>query len=103
MRKVEVKRRGTQTLVNWVLPDLKGFDVDRIRVAIRGGQRLHGRFLSVLHVSGDLPPTATRFTVPPAQLVAGERYVFEVALEDLEGGALENRSLTYSDPYTVPR
>jgi len=103
MRKVEVRRRGAQTLVSWVLPDLKGFDVDRIRVAIRGGQRLHGRFLPVLHVSGDLPPTATRFTIPRAQLVAGERYVFEVALEDLEGGALENRSLTYSDTYTVPR
>ena len=103
MQKVEVKRRGAQTIVSWVLPDLQGFDIDRIRVAIRGGQRLHGRFLSVLYISGDLPPTATSFTVPPAQLVAGERYVFEVALEDLEAGALENRSLTYSDTYTVPR
>jgi hypothetical protein len=24
-------------------------------------------------------------------------------LEDLEGGQIENRSLTFSDPYTVPR
>ena len=103
MKKVEVKRRGAQTRVSWVLPDLAGFDVDRIRVAIRGGPRVHGRFLSVLYVSGDLPPTATAFTIPPGLLAAGERYVFEVALEDLEGGTLENRSLTYSEPYTVPR
>jgi hypothetical protein len=26
-----------------------------------------------------------------------------VMLEDLEGGELQNRSLTYSEPYTVPR
>jgi hypothetical protein len=32
----------------------------------------------------------------------GARYVFQVMLEDLEGGALENRSLSFSDPYTVP-
>jgi hypothetical protein len=31
----------------------------------------------------------------------GERYVFQVMLEDLEGGVLENRSSTFSEPYTV--
>jgi hypothetical protein len=51
----------------------------------------------------DLPPTATAFVIPPAVLAAGERYVLEVMLEDLEGGELQNRSLTYSEPYTVPR
>jgi hypothetical protein len=89
--------------VSWELPDLVGFDIDRIRVAVRGGKRLYERFLGVLYVSGDLPPTATAFVIPPAVLAAGERYVFEVMLEDLEGGELQNRSLTYSEPYTVPR
>jgi hypothetical protein len=103
MQKVEVRRRGAQTQVRWVLPALAGFDVDRIRVAIRGGQRVSGRFLSVLYTSDPLPPGATTFTVPPGLLAAGERYIFEVALEDLEAGALQNRSLTYSAPYVVPR
>jgi hypothetical protein len=53
-------------------------------------------------VSGDLPPTATSFRIPAGVLERGERYVFQVMLEDLENGRLENRSLTFSDPYTVP-
>jgi hypothetical protein len=100
---VRVTRSGPDTRVSWELPDLVGFDIDRIRVAVRGGKRLYERFLGVLYVSSDLPPTATAFVIPPAVLAAGERYVFEVMLEDLEGGELQNRSLTYSEPYTVPR
>jgi len=37
---------------------------------------------------------------PPGVLAQGERYVFQVMLEDLEGGQLENRSLTFSKPYS---
>ncbi len=103
MRKVEVQRRGAQTNVLWVLPDLAGVDVDRIRVAVRGGARISDRFLGVLFVSPALPPGATAYTIPSELLAAGERYIFEVALEDLEGGALQNRSLTYSDPFIAPR
>jgi hypothetical protein len=44
--------------VSRALPDLTGFDVARIRVAVRGGKRVYERFLEVLCVSGDLPPTA---------------------------------------------
>jgi hypothetical protein len=62
-----------------------------------------GRFLDTLHVSGDLPPTATAFRIQAAVLASGERYVFQVMLEDLEGGALENRSSTFSEPYYVSR
>ncbi|HZM33155.1 MAG TPA: hypothetical protein VFC18_01580 [Burkholderiales bacterium] len=36
----------------------------------------------------------------PGILKRGERYVFQVMLEDLEGGALENRSLAFSEPFT---
>lgn len=96
---VLVSGNGTQPRLTWKLPDLKGFDIERIRVAVRGGARVHGRFLSQLWVSPDLPPTATRYGIPAGVLKAGERYVFQVMLEDLEDGVLENRSLSFSDPY----
>ena len=57
--------------------------------------------MDVLYVSDTLPPTATRFSIPQGILAAGERYVFQVMLENLEDGELENRSLTFSEPYTV--
>jgi len=40
---------------------------------------------------------------PPGVLAQGERYVFQVMLEDLEDDALENRSMAFSDPYTPAR
>ncbi len=100
---VRVNGKGAQPRLSWKLPGLAGFDVERIRVAVRGEPRIQGRFLSQLWVSGDLPPGATSFTIPPGVLKRGERYIFEVMLEDLEGGVLENRSLAFSEPYTVAR
>ena len=97
---VRVIGKGTQPRVAWKFPDLKPFDVDRIRVGVRGGQRVHGRFLEQIYVSGDLPSTATSFAVPERVLAEGERYIFQVMLEDLQGGALKNRSLSFSDPFT---
>jgi len=82
---------------------LQGYAIERIRVAVRGGTRVHGRFMSQLWVSPDLAPTATRYAFPAGVLKAGERYVFQVMLEDLEAGALENRSLSFSEPYTPLR
>jgi hypothetical protein len=93
VRNVRVTGSGSEPRVSWKLPDLTGFDVDRIRVAIRGGKRVYERFLGALYVSDDLPPTATAFAIPRGVLAPGERYVFEVMLEDLEAGNLENRSL----------
>jgi hypothetical protein len=101
--KVLVSGKRTQPRLAWKLPDLEGFGIERIRVAVRGGARVHGRFLSQLWVSPDLPPTATRYAIPAGVLRAGERYVFQVMLEDLEDGVLENRSLSFSDPYTPSR
>ncbi len=98
---VRVTGGGAQPRVSWTLPDLARRNIDRVRVAVRGGQRLHGRFLSVLFVSADLPATATDFTIPPGILALSERYIFQVMLENLEGGELKNRSLTFSEPYTV--
>lgn len=99
---VRVAGKGARPRLSWKLPALAGFDVERIRVAVRGGARVHGRFLSELYVSGDLPATATSFRIPAGVLERGERYVFQVMLEDLEDGRLENRSLTFSDPYRFP-
>lgn len=103
VRNVRVTGSGATPRVIWEKPDLTGFDIDRIRVVIRGGKRVYERFLDGLSVSGDLPPSATAFAVPPGALTPGERYIFEVRLEDLEGGELENSSSTYTKPYTVPR
>jgi hypothetical protein len=103
VRNVRVTARGAEPVVSWELPDLTGLDIDRIRVGIRGGKRLYERFLDTLYVSGDLPPTATAFAIPPGVLASGERYIFQVMLEDLEDGVLENRSVTFSKPYTVSR
>lgn len=103
VRNVQMTGRGAEPLVSWELPDLTGFDIDRIRVGVRGGKRLYERFLDLVYVSGDLPPTATAFAMPPGVLASGERYIFQVMLEDLEGGVLENRSVTFSEPYTVSR
>jgi hypothetical protein len=97
--KVRVAGKGVQPRLSWKLPALAGFDVERIRVGVLGEPRVQGRFLRLLYMSSDLPPTATRFTIPAGVLKRGERYVFQVILEDLEDGRLENRSLTFSDPY----
>ncbi len=100
---IRARGKGAQPRLSWKLPGLAGFDVERIRVGVRGEPRIQGRFLSLLWVSGDLAPGATGFTIPPGVLRPGERYIFEVMLEDLEGGVLENRSLAFSEPYTVAR
>ena len=97
---VRVIGKGEAPRLAWKLPGLAGFDVDRIRVGVRGGERIQGRFLGLLWVSGALPASATRVATPAGVLKRGERYVFQVMLEDLEEGRLENRSLAFSDPYT---
>ena len=98
---ITVTGQGAQPLLRWKLPDIAGLDVERIRIGVRGGERLHGRFLGLLYASGALPPTATSFRIPAGVLANGERYVFQVMLEDLEGGQLENRSLTFSEVYAA--
>lgn len=98
---VRVEGAGLEPRVTWSLPDLSGFSIDRIRVVVRGGQRLHQRFLAAIYVSEDLAPTATSFRIPSGVLKAHENYVFQVSIEDLEAGELENRSLTFSQPYSA--
>ena len=98
---VRVTGQAASPRVSWSLPDLAGRKIERIRVGVRGGQRAQGRYMDVLFVSQALPPTTTSFDIPQGILAAGERYIFQVMLENLEGGELKNRSLTFSEPHTV--
>jgi hypothetical protein len=101
VKNVRVTGSGLQPRVSWSLPDLAGRKVERIRVAVRGRQRLHESFLNVLFVSADLPATPAHFAIPPGILASGERYLFQVMLENVEGGELKNRSLTFGERDTV--
>lgn len=97
---VRVTGEGARPSVVWKVPEAA--KVQRIRVGVRGGARIQGRFLNLLQVSAPMPGTATSFRVPDGWLEPGQRYVFQVMLEDLEAGRLQNRSLAFSDPYEVP-
>ena len=61
---LSVSGQGAQPLLRWQLPDLAGFDAERIRVGVRGGERVHGRFLSLLYASGDPASPGTRSARP---------------------------------------
>jgi hypothetical protein len=98
---VRVEGKGTTPRVSWALPDLGSRTIGRIRVVVRGEPRVHGRFMSALYTSDGLPATATSFTLPQGVLKSGERYVFQVSLEDLEGSEIRNRSMSFSEPYAV--
>jgi hypothetical protein len=98
---VRVAGKGAMPRVNWALPDLGRRAVGRIRVVVRGEPRIHGRFMSALYTSDSLPPTATGFAIPQGVLKPGERYIFQVSLEDMEGSEVRNRSMSFSEPYTV--
>lgn len=88
---------GTTPTIAWDLPDLSGFDVDRIRVratdAATGVQ---------IFQSGNLSPTATSFLMPGGILLLGNGYEFRVMLDDTESGRLENRSNTFSGVVVIP-
>lgn len=98
---VRVAGKGTMLRVSWALPDLGARAIGRVRVVVRGEPRVHGRFMSALYTSDGLPATTTGFTIPQGVLKPGERYVFQVSLEDMEGGEVRNRSMSFSEPYAV--
>jgi hypothetical protein len=76
-RNVRVTGRGTEPRMIWEMPDLTGFDIERIRVGVRGGRGPYERFTDLVYVSDALPPTTTAFVIPPGVLAPGERYVFQ--------------------------
>jgi hypothetical protein len=98
---VRVAGKGATPRVRWALPELGGRAIGRIRVVVRGEPRVHGRFMSALYTSDSLPATATNYAIPQGVLKPGGRYVFQVSLEDLEGGQVRNRSMAFSEPYAV--
>ena len=98
---VRITGRGAKPRVTWGLPNLGGHDIGRIRVVVRGEPRVHGRFMSALYSSEDLPATAKTYAIPHGVLKQGERYIFQVTLEDVEAGEVRNRSMAFSAPYTV--
>ncbi len=98
---MRVAGKGARPTVSWKVPKAAG--VQQIRVGVRGGPKIQGRFLGLLRVSEPLARSASSFRLPDGWLAQGERYVFQVMLEDLEDGRLANRSLAFSDPYLVRR
>jgi hypothetical protein len=94
---LQVLGNGTTPTLNWVLPDLTGFDVDRIRVRVIDALTDIQIFTSV-----NLAANATSYVLPSGVLQNGRNYEFRVLLEDLENGFLENRSNTFIQYSAVP-
>lgn len=88
---------GTTPTLAWDLPDLTGFDVDRIRVRAADADTGIPIFQSI-----GLSPLTTSFVMPAGFLQFGKGYEFRVIVEDLEGGKLENRSNTFSGIVRIP-
>jgi hypothetical protein len=86
---------GLTPTLAWELPNLTGFDVDRIRVWIFNDVTDDRFFQTTLAV------TATQFQVPGGVLQGTGQYVFAVLLDDLRGGGIvENNSRAFTAPYT---
>lgn len=97
MVNLHVVQDGTTPLVAWDLPDLSGFDADRIRVratdASSGVQ---------IFQSGGLSVSTTSYMIPNGVLSVGGTYEFRVMLDDFaEAMRLENRSNTFSGLVTL--
>ena len=97
MLNLHVVQDGPTPLVAWDLPDLSGFDANRIRVratdAASGVQIFQSAALSV---------STTSYMIPDGVLSVGGTYEFRVMLEDFtEAMRLENRSNTFSGLVTL--
>jgi len=73
--------------VSWTLPDLTGFDVDRVRLRV-----LDEDLAGTIVYQADLASDATSYVMPNGVLEINHRYTYVVLLDDLENGLLENRS-----------
>lgn len=87
---ISVSDRSATPTISWQLPDLTGFDVDRVR--LRAIDAASG--LQIFTVN--LAPTATSFTFADGILESGHSYYYRVILEDLANGLQENRSNAFS-------
>jgi hypothetical protein len=94
---VTVSDSSSTPTITWQLPDLTGFDVDRVR--LRAIDAMSG--LQIF--STNLAPTATSFTFADGVLETGHSYFYRVILEDLANGLQENRSNAFTaTAVTVP-
>lgn len=94
LQNVQIVGTGVTPTITWTVPDLTGFDIDRIRV--RAADATRGQFFQ----SGSLSPMATSFTIPSGVLTVGQPVAFRLLLEDRESTGLENRSSTWSQAFT---
>ena len=76
--------------VSWTLPDLTGFDVDRVRL------RVVDTDARSIIFQANLATNATSYTFAPGALQFGGSYFYRVTIDDLENGLLENRSNAFS-------
>lgn len=87
---VLISDAGATPTLSWTLPDLTGFDVDRIRV------RAVETDTGLIVFQAALAANATSYTFNPGVLQFGHTYFYRVMLEDLENGLQENRSNAFS-------
>jgi hypothetical protein len=97
---MHIVANGDTPLIAWDLPDLSGFDIDRIRVRVN--DLASGGAGTSIFQSIDLAASTTSYLVPSGILQTGHTYQFRVMVEDLADGFLENRSNTFSARYSVP-
>jgi PEP-CTERM motif len=92
---VQASDHGATPTITWSLPNLSGFDVDRVRlraIDATSGLQIFQAFLAA---------DATSFTLPEGVLLAGHSYYYRVILEDLNNGLIENRSNAFSAAATT--
>ena len=92
---VQVSDHGATPTITWSLPNLSGFDIDRIR--LRAIDAASGAQIFQTNLMAD----ATSFTLPGGALLAGRSYFYRVILEDLNNGLIENRSNAFSAAATT--
>lgn len=88
---ITVSDSSTTPTIGWALPDLTGFDVERVRLRVIDASNGSQVF------SQNLAAGTTSFTMIDGVLEAGHSYYYRVTLDDLEGNRLENRSNAFSD------
>jgi hypothetical protein len=91
VQNIEASDSSATPMVSWDLPDLTGFDVNRVELRVIDADTSQ----QVFRVN--LAANATSFQLPTGALLEGHNYFYRVVLTDLENGRLENRSNAFSD------
>jgi PEP-CTERM motif len=87
---VSVSDRSATPTISWQLPELTGFDVDRVR--LRAIDAISGLQIFSVNLAAD----ATQYTFADGVLQTGHSYYYRVILEDLNNGLQENRSNAFT-------